>query len=183
MSSSNDPNARSGDAWRNPAGFSTRSHAYDPHTQPELFRGVFSRRFIAFLIDLVILAVPVLLSVIFIVVFGIITLGLGFLLFGLFWPGLIIWALIYYGACCAGPHSATIGMRVMDLQMRTWDGAPCDFLRGAIHAVLFWVCFPHLTIVLVVVGLFDARSRMLHDIVSGTVVINSFRGVPVQVRR
>jgi len=30
-----------------------------------------------------------------------------------------------------GPHSATIGMRVMDLELRTWSGAPGYFLLGA----------------------------------------------------
>ena len=52
-------------------------HAFDPLLQPELFRGVLTRRVFAFLIDLVVLAIPVILAYLFIVVFGVVTLGLG----------------------------------------------------------------------------------------------------------
>src|ERR1700712_1693947 len=37
-------------------------HAFDPNLQPELFRGVLTRRVFAFLIDLVVLSVPVILE-------------------------------------------------------------------------------------------------------------------------
>jgi len=36
-----------------------KPHAYDPVTQPELFEGVLARRIVAFVIDVVIIAVPV----------------------------------------------------------------------------------------------------------------------------
>ncbi|HEU4805441.1 MAG TPA: RDD family protein, partial [Nitrobacter sp.] len=47
-----------------------RPHAFDPWMQPELFRGVLTRRFFAFLIDLVVLSIPVIFGVIFIAMFG-----------------------------------------------------------------------------------------------------------------
>src|SRR5690242_21623315 len=47
-----------------------------PQLQPQLFRGVLTRRIFAFLIDLVVLSVPVILGYLFIAVFGLITLGL-----------------------------------------------------------------------------------------------------------
>src|SRR5579872_4103318 len=37
-----------------------RPHAYDPLTNPELFEGVLARRVVAFVIDLVIIALPIL---------------------------------------------------------------------------------------------------------------------------
>ena len=83
------------------------------------------------------------------------------------------WAIVYYGAPLGGPRSATVGMRVMDLEMRTWYGAPGYFVLGARHAVLFWVSISFLTPLIVLVGLFNDRRRLLHDIVLGTVVINS----------
>ena len=43
---------------------------FDPWLQPELFRGVLTRRAIAFLIDLVVLSIPVVLVCVFIAVFG-----------------------------------------------------------------------------------------------------------------
>ena len=54
-----------------------KPHAYSPTTTPELFEGVLARRCIAFLIDVVIIFIPVLFAVIFIFIFGVITLGLG----------------------------------------------------------------------------------------------------------
>src|SRR6201996_1991039 len=166
-----------GGAWRSDGGISP--HAFDPWSQPELFRGVLTRRFLAFLIDLVVLSIPVILACVFIAVFGVVTLGLGWALFWLVSPASVIWALIYYGASLGGPHSATIGMRMMDLQMRTWYGAPSYFVLGAMHAVAFWVSISFLTPLVLLVGLFNSRRRLLHDIVLGTVVVNSSVRSPV----
>jgi uncharacterized RDD family membrane protein YckC len=152
-----------------------KPHAYDPVLNPELFEGVLSRRILAFVIDLVILAIPVMLASIFIFAFGIVTLGLGFLLYGLLYPATVIWALAYFGVTEGGPSSATIGMRVMDLEMRTWYGAPAYFVLGAVHAIVFWVSITALTPFIVLVAFFNERRRLLHDIVLGTVVINSGR--------
>jgi uncharacterized RDD family membrane protein YckC len=160
-----------GSAWRSDGG--VPPHAFDPWTQPELFRGVLTRRIFAFLIDLVVLSVPVILGYLFIAVFGLITLGLGWVLFWLAWPASVIWAVIYYGTSLGGPHSATLGMRVMDLELRTWYGAPGYFVLGAMHAVLFWISVSMLSPLVLLVGLFNGRRRLLHDIVLGTVVINS----------
>src|ERR1700677_4958458 len=160
-----------GGAWRSDGG--VPPHAFDPWAQPELFRGVLTRRFFAFLIDLVMISIPVILAVVFIAVFGVVTLGLGWVLFWLVSPASVIWALVYYGASLGGPHSATVGMRMMDLEMRTWYGAPSYFVLGAMHAVVFWVSVSFLTPAIVLVVLFNGRRRLLHDIILGTVVINS----------
>jgi uncharacterized RDD family membrane protein YckC len=167
----------SGGAWRNEGG--VQPHAFDSWTQPELFRGVLTRRVFAFLIDLVVLSIPVIFACVFIAVFGVVTLGLGWALFWLVSPASIIWAVIYYGASLGGPHSATLGMRVMDLELRTWYGAPAYFVLGAMHAVLFWISVSFLSPLVLLVGLFNGRRRLLHDIVLGTVVINSSVRNPV----
>jgi uncharacterized RDD family membrane protein YckC len=171
MSDSGSGNANS--TWRNSGAANIPPHAFDPLMQPELFRGVLTRRLFAFLIDLVVLSVPVILAYLFIAVFGLITLGLGWALFWLAWPASVIWALIYYGASLGGAHSATVGMRVMDLELRTWYGAPGYFVLGAMHAVLFYVSISVLTPLILLVGLFNGRRQLLHDLVLGTVVINS----------
>lgn len=163
--------------WRNDG--AAQPHAYDPYMYPELFRGVATRRVFAFLIDMVVISVPVILGYIFIAVFGVVTLGLGWALFWLAWPASVIWAIVYYGACIGGPSSATIGMRVMDLELRTWYGAPGYFVLGATHAVLFWVTVSFLSPFVVLVGLFNGRRRLLHDFVLGTVVINNSVRAPI----
>jgi uncharacterized RDD family membrane protein YckC len=160
-----------GSAWRNDGG--VQPHAFDPALQPELFSGVLFKRSVAFLIDLVVLAVPVVLGYIFIGVFGLLTLGIGWALFWLAWPATVVWVVVYYGATLGGPHSATLGMRVMDIELRTWYGSPGYFVLGAMHAVLFWVSISFLSPLVLLVGLFNGRRRLLHDVILGTVVINS----------
>jgi uncharacterized RDD family membrane protein YckC len=160
-----------GGGWNN--GAPDYEHAFDPYAEPDLFRNVLARRVIAFIIDLVVLSVPVALAYLFIAVFGLITLGLGWALFWLVSPASIVWALVYYGASIGGPHSATIGMRVMDLELRTWYGAPGYFLLGAMHAVLFYISISVLSPFILLIGLFNARRRQLHDFVLGTVIVNN----------
>ena len=165
-----DGGASRGETWRSDSTFG--SQLFDPATRPELFRGVLTRRFFAFLIDLLILSVPIVLGVIFIALFGVVTLGLGWMLFWLVSPLSVIWAVLYYGLTLGGPHSATVGMRVMDLELRTWTGEPGYFVLGAAHAVLYWISVSVLTPFVLLVGLFNRRRQLLHDLVLGTVIIN-----------
>ena len=150
-----------------------KPHAYDPAANPELFEGVLARRVIAFFIDIVIIVIPAVFAAIFIFMFGLVTLGLGWALFWLLWPATVVWAIFYYGLTFGAPASATIGMRVMDLEMRTWYGAPAYFVLGAVHAVVYWIAASVLTPFILLVGLFNERRRLLHDILIGTVVINN----------
>ena len=152
-----------------------KPHAYDPVTQPELFEGVLARRVIAFIIDFFIIAVPVVLAAMFIFAFGIVTLGLGFALYWLLSPATVIWALVYFGLTLGAPASATIGMRIVDLEMRTWYGARAYFVLGAVHAIVFWFTISVLTPFILLVAFFNQRRRLLHDILLGTVVINNSR--------
>jgi uncharacterized RDD family membrane protein YckC len=154
-------------------GFEVKPNVFDPVASPELFEGVLARRVVAFIIDLVIITTPVIAAAIFIFVFGLVTLGLGWALYWLLSPGAVIWALVYYGMAFGSPASATIGMRVMDLEMRTWYGAPAYFVLGAVHAVLFWISVTVLTPFVLLVGFFNERRRLLHDLALGTVVINN----------
>ena len=72
-----------------------KPHAYDPAVNPELFEGVLARRFVAFLIDVNIIAIPVMFAAIFIFIFGVITLGIGWALYWLLSPAAAIWAIPY----------------------------------------------------------------------------------------
>jgi uncharacterized RDD family membrane protein YckC len=150
-----------------------KPHAYDPLQSPELFEGVLPRRVLAFAIDVAVILAPVALAVVIIILFGLVTFGLGFALLKLLYPGTVIWVLAYYGLTLGGPRSATIGMRAMEVELRTWYGAPCYVVLGAVHAVAFYISVSALTPFVLLVGLFNQRHRLLHDIVLGTVVINS----------
>ncbi len=149
-----------------------RPHAYDPATQPELFEGVLARRMFAFLFDAVIVLVPIAILALFMLMFTVVTLGLGVVIFALLGPVAAVWAVLYVGVTLGSPHSATYGMRLMGLQMRTWYGAPMYFLLGAVHAIFFWVLSTALTPLVLLVALFNSRRRTLHDFLTGTVMIN-----------
>jgi uncharacterized RDD family membrane protein YckC len=150
-----------------------KPHAYDPMVSPELFDGVLARRCVAFLIDLTIITAPVLFAALLIFIFGLITLGLGWALYGLLWPAAVIWGIIYYGLTFGSPASATIGMRIMELEMRTWYGSPAYFVLGAVHVVVYWITLSFLTPFILLVAFFNHRRRLLHDMLVGTIVINN----------
>ncbi|MBI2712877.1 MAG: RDD family protein [Rhizobiales bacterium] len=150
-----------------------KPHAYDPDSNPELFEGVLARRVVAFAIDFFAIALPVVLAAMFIFAFGIVTLGLGWALYWLLPAASVIWAIVYFGVTLGGARSATIGMRVMDLEMRTWYGAPAYFVLGAVHAIAFWFTVSFFTPFVLLVCFFNQRRRLLHDIILGTVVINN----------
>lgn len=154
-----------------PAGI--RPHAYDPATNPELFEGVLARRIVAFVIDVIVIGIPLAVAAVFIFVIGLITLGLGWVLFWLLSPASVVWALFYYGMTLGSPASATLGMRAMGIEMRTWYGAPAYFVLGAVHAVVYWISVSVLSPFVLLVGFFNARRRLLHDMIVGAVVINS----------
>jgi uncharacterized RDD family membrane protein YckC len=44
---------------------------------------------------------------------------------------------------------------------------------GAMHAILFWISVSVFTPLILLVGLFNNRRRMLHDMLLGTVIINN----------
>jgi len=157
-----------------------KPHAYDPASNPELFEGVLARRVVAFLIDFIIIAIPVVVAAMFIFAFGIITLGLGWELYWLLPAASVLWAIVYFGATLGSERSATIGMRVMDLEMRTWYGAPAYFVLGAVHAVAFWFTVSFFTPFVLLVAFFNERRRLLHDIMLGTVIINNSVRASVQ---
>jgi uncharacterized RDD family membrane protein YckC len=47
------------------------------------------------------------------------------------------------------------------------------FLLAALHVVFFWVLVTALTPLILLVGLFNHRKRLLHDFLTGTLVVNN----------
>jgi uncharacterized RDD family membrane protein YckC len=150
-----------------------KPHAYDPDTHPELFDGVLARRIVAFIIDLIVIAAPIVLVAVLIFAFGVVTLGFGWALYWFLSPASVIWVIVYFGLTLGGPRSASIGMRVMDIEMRTWYGAPAYFVLGAVHVIAFWFTVSFFSPLILLVCFFNHRRRLLHDILLGTVIINN----------
>lgn len=149
---------------------SHRQDVFDPLVQPELFEGVRSRRVFAFFIDAFVIALLTMGAAVLVFILGIFTLGLGFILYAILPAGV---ALLYAAFTLGGPAAATIGMRAMGLEMRLWYGAKPYPLLAAVHLLLFWFSVSLLTPFVLLVSLFSDRKRLLHDLILGTVVINS----------
>ena len=148
--------------------FADQPHAYDPVRQPQLFDGVIRKRFVAFIVDAIIILVLAVVAYVVVALLGVITLGLAWLLFGLVFPAV---GLGYNALTIAGPKSATVGQRLMGLEVRMWFGGKVTPLIAAFHALLFWFSLIVFCPILLW-AFFDPRKRCLHDILAGVVVIN-----------
>jgi uncharacterized RDD family membrane protein YckC len=148
--------------------YSERPTAYDPVTQPRLFRGVIRKRIVAFIVDAIIILVLTTVAYVVVGLLGILTLGLAWLLFGLVFPAV---GLGYNALTIGGVNSATIGQRMVGLEVRMWFGGRVTPLIAAFHALLFWFSLAIFCPILLW-ALFDPRKRCLHDILAGVVVID-----------
>jgi uncharacterized RDD family membrane protein YckC len=144
--------------------------ALDPAVHPERYEGVRTRRTFAFLVDAAVILFLMLVASLVIAVLGIVTLGLGWLLFPAVWP---VVAILYTVLTLGGPRSATPGMRFTGIEMRTVRGERLDYGLALLHAFGFWLSVTFLTPLVLVVALFTARKQLLHDLVIGTVAVRS----------
>ncbi|MFA7414235.1 MAG: RDD family protein [Rhizobium sp.] len=135
------------------------------------YSGVLSRRVFAFLIDYMIIALLWVPAAVLVFFLGILTLGLGFLLYPILF---FIVAGLYFGISLAGPFQATPGMRAMGIAMVRLDGRKLDFVTAIAHLALFWLLNSVLTPLILLAGLFTERSRLVHDLLVGTATIRTF---------
>jgi uncharacterized RDD family membrane protein YckC len=139
-----------------------------PWSDPAAFAGVPGRRAVAFLIDAVVLSIALGLAYALVFVVGLLTLGLGFLLFGVVFPAVVLG---YYAVFLG--DGATPGMRAMGLAMRQYSGARPGWIVAAAHALLFYVSMTVLTPLVLLYALLDRRRRLLHDVLTDAVVIDA----------
>ncbi len=143
----------------------------DPLTEPDLYDGVLPRRITAYVLDLaLILGLWIALSI----AFGV----AGILTFGALTPlGLVVLAVlpIAYHTIFIGRQGATPGMRVFDLEVRSWTGRPPDTSQAFLTTVLFYASVSMTAWLVLLVPLFTDRSRTLHDILAGTIVLRRTR--------
>jgi uncharacterized RDD family membrane protein YckC len=143
---------------------------YDPDTQPDLFDGILSKRIIAFVIDAVLIVALMIPAGLLVLILGVVTLGIGWLLYP---PLFAIVALAYVALTMGGPRSATIGMRIAGVEMRTWSGQKMFPLLAIMHSLIFWFSIGLLTPLILLVGLFTTRRQLLHDLLLGVVALNA----------
>jgi len=155
-----------------------RDAAPDPLDHPEFYDGVVLRRIAGHLIDLFFI-------IVLIGAFGVTFVFLGIISFGILWiPLLVICPVVtisYDALQVGGRHSATVGMRAMGLEVRSWMGTRPTEVQAWLRAIIFWgmsyLTGTVLMWLLLGFALFNTRRRCLHDFLSGTVVIRSARAM------
>jgi len=136
------------------------------------YDGVRTRRVLACVIDYVIVGLLTIPFAILVLVLGLLTLGLGWMLFSILVP---LVAIVYIWNTLGGRDQATVGMKVMGIRLDRLDGAPIDGMTAVVHSVLFWAGNVVLTPLILLVTLFSDRKRTLHDLLLGTVVTRTDR--------
>lgn len=137
-----------------------------------LYEGVRTRRVIAVMIDYLIVALLTIPVAILVFLLGILTLGLGWMLFSVLVPAV---AILYIWNTLGSADQATTGMKLMGVRLDRLDGRPIDGMTAVVHTVLFWAGNVILTPLILLVTLFSDRKRTLHDLLLGTVVTRSGR--------
>lgn len=153
------------------AGAGSFQGLHEAFDNPALFEDVQLRRVFAYLIDLVLVGVLTAAAFAFGLLFGLLTFGIGWLLLPLLSFPLV--AALYAMGTAGGSMSATLGMKMTGLVMRSWTGRKPSPLQALIHAILFYMTVPTTSGLVLVVGLLNERGRLLHDLLSGIVVVNA----------
>ena len=136
------------------------------------YDGVRTRRVFACIIDYLIVGLLTIPFAILVLVLGLLTLGLGWMLFSVLVPAV---AAVYIWSTLGGRDQATWGMKMMDIRLERLDGTRIDGLTAVVHTVLFWAGNVILTPLVLLVTLFSDRKRTLHDLLLGTVVSRTYR--------
>lgn len=135
----------------------------DPEMQPEFYEGVPTKRLLAWLIDSALI-------LIFCVLALILTLGIGFF----FLPLLTFAAGFIYRSVTLARGSATWGMAVMAMEIRSHSGARLDPLTAMLHTLAYQVSMAFVLpqVASVLLMLTGSQARGLTDHVLGTAAIN-----------
>jgi len=154
--------------------FEWRDAAPDPLEHPEYYEGVILRRVLGHLVDVFLVCLLIFALGIFFVVLGLLSLGLLWVPLLMIGPAV---TLAYDASQVGGRHSATLGMRLLGIEVRSWTGARPELPQAFVRALLFWgLSYMTATLLMWLVlgfALFNTRRRCLHDYLSGTVVIRT----------
>jgi len=133
-----------------------------------LTRGVLARRFFAFLVDCILIGVIGWVAAFTILIFGILTLGLGWLMFHI----VPLLPFLYY-TLLVGGTGATPGQRLFGIAVRQdIDLSPPNFAQAFVWTLLLWVSFA-LACLPFAMALVGPRHRAGHDLLSGLVLVRN----------
>lgn len=143
----------------------------NPLEEPDLYDSVIGRRSAAYLLDVLIIAVLAACGTFVISLAGILSAGL---LTPLGIVALILLPIAYH-TFFIGQQGATPGMLWLDLEVRSWTGAPPDFSRAFLMTALFYITVTITSWLVLIVALFNDHQRTVHDYLAGTVVVRRSR--------
>ena len=134
-----------------------------------LYEGVLTRRVVAWVIDVCLIGILVWIAWLGVVLLGIITFGVGFILLAALPP----FGFFYHALFVAGSRSATPGQMMMDLTVRRdGDFGPPSLLQAILYTAGLWLTLSF-AFLLLFIAPFTERKRALHDIVAGVVVVRN----------
>lgn len=135
----------------------------DPERQPEFYADVPVKRLLAWIVDILLVAVLCLLALPFTAFTGI-----------FFFPFLMLVVGLIYRTLTIAGGSATWGMRLMSIELRDRRGERLDFGQALMHTLGYSVslAFPLLQAISIVLMLTGERRQGLTDLVLGTVMLN-----------
>jgi uncharacterized RDD family membrane protein YckC len=133
------------------------------------FRDVLTRRVLAYLLDLVFIAIIGTLLGMLLTFLTILSFGLLSVLF----VTLPAVGVLYGALTIGGSNSATWGMRLVSLTVRRTDGGRPDFAQALIFSLLFYATVALTSWLILLVALLTPRKRALHDLLSGLVILRS----------
>lgn len=140
-----------------------------PSSTPLVLQGVLLRRFCAFLLDFVFMGVFICCVFFAITIFGILTLGLGWIAFHI----VPVLPFIYYILLISGA-GATPGQRICGLTLRqNHDLSPPTFAQICVWTLLFWLSLATLGGLPFLLAFCNQRGRAAHDLLSGLVFVRS----------
>lgn len=135
---------------------------------PAAFEWILVRRSFAFMIDAALILLFTASGYLIVLLLGLLTFGLTWLLLGLIFPAV---ALGYYGLTL-GIYGSTPGMSALGLVLLTPGGDQVGMMRAMAHAILFWITVVVLTPFSLLVGFFNERHRLLHDMLLDCTLVN-----------
>ncbi len=135
----------------------------DPDDQPEFYAGVPTKRLLAWVVDAIIIIVICLIILPFTAFTGI-----------FFFPLMMLFVGFFYRIATLANGSATWGMRLFGMELRTSQDQPFDGGTAVLHTLGYTVSIGMMPLQLcsmVMMGT-TARCQGLTDMVLGTVAIN-----------
>ena len=138
----------------------------DPEFEDEFYADIPAKRAMAWVIDAIVTFLLTLVLLPF-------TAFTALIFYPVFW---LIVSFLYRVVTIAG-GSATLGMRLMSVELRNWRGERFSLIDAILHTGLYTLSFSFLIPQMISAALMltTARAQGLHDLVLGTAAVNRSR--------